>query len=101
MLVSGCGSGTTPITPGVVRVVAAENFWGNIATQIGGEHVEVTSIISDPNVDPHAYQSDPRDAAAIANAQLVIENGLGYDGFIDKTLAAVGGHHRVLSAEKV
>ena len=101
-LAAGCGSSSSPNKPGVVRVVAAENFWGDIVKQIGGRHVEVTSIISDPNTDPHSYESDPRDAAAIANAQLVIENGLGYDGFIDKALGAVGGSGRhVLSVADV
>lgn len=97
-LTAGCGSGTLPTTSGVVRVVAAENFWGDIAKQIGGAHVEVTSIISDPNTDPHLYESDPRSAAAVGNAQLVIDNGLGYDDFIDRILATGGrSGRRVLS----
>ncbi|MGN6473305.1 MAG: metal ABC transporter solute-binding protein, Zn/Mn family [Mycobacteriales bacterium] len=100
-LAGGCSGGTAAAKPGVVRVVAAENFWGDIASQIGGSHVAVTSIISNPNTDPHAYQSDPRDAGALATAQLVITNGLGYDGFIDKALAAVGGHRRVLAVQNV
>ena len=91
-----------PSAPGVVRVVAAENFWGDIAAQIGGAHVAVTSIITDPNVDPHTHESNPHDAAALTSAQLVIENGLGYDDFIDKLLSA--GHkpgRTVLSIEKI
>jgi zinc/manganese transport system substrate-binding protein len=83
-------------------VVAAENFWADIAAQIGGSHVTVSSIISDPNTDPHIYQSDPRDAALVGNAQLVIENGLGYDDFIDNILDTGGRPgRRVLSVEKV
>src|SRR5471032_2346928 len=58
-----------------IAVVAGENFWGNIASQIGGAHVKVTSIISDPNTDPHEYETDPNDAAAVARARFVIENG--------------------------
>jgi zinc/manganese transport system substrate-binding protein len=50
--VAGCGSSQAPATPGVVRVVAGENFWGNIAAQIGGRHVRVTSILSSPTADP-------------------------------------------------
>jgi zinc/manganese transport system substrate-binding protein len=46
------------VTPGVVRVVAGENFWGNIAAQIGGRHARVTSIITSPNADPHLYEAD-------------------------------------------
>jgi zinc/manganese transport system substrate-binding protein len=87
---------------GLVRVVAAENFWGDIAAQIGGSHVAVTSIITDPNVDPHTHESNPRDAAALSSAQLVIENGLGYDDFIDKLLSASHTPGRtVLSIQQV
>jgi zinc/manganese transport system substrate-binding protein len=93
---AGCSAGPVVATPGVVRVVAAENVWGDIARQIGGSHVEVTSIINDPNVDPHTYQSDPRDAAAISDAQLVIENGLGYDDFVDDVLATGGRSGRLV-----
>jgi zinc/manganese transport system substrate-binding protein len=87
-LVTGCGSSASPggLSGGTLSVVAAENFWGNITAQIGGSHVRVTSIITDPNADPHTYETDPRDAAAISNATVVIENGLGYDDFIDKLL---------------
>jgi len=104
VLLTACSStpaASTPSVTGVVRVVAAENFWGDIAAQIGGPHVAVTSIITDPNVDPHTHESNPRDAAALWSAQLVIENGFGYDDFIDKLLSA--GHksgRTVLSIEK-
>ncbi|HVX69096.1 MAG TPA: zinc ABC transporter substrate-binding protein [Mycobacteriales bacterium] len=95
----GCGGGSVPSKPGVVRVVAAENFWGDIAEQIGGRHVEVTSIISNPNSDPHLFESDPRTAGAIATAQVVIETGIGYDPFMDNAIAAVGYHgQRIVSA---
>jgi zinc/manganese transport system substrate-binding protein len=76
------GPGTTSTsstTGGVIQVVAAENFWGSLVSQLGGTHVSVTSVVSDPNTDPHQYQSDPSDAKAIANAQLVIINGMDYD----------------------
>jgi zinc/manganese transport system substrate-binding protein len=83
---AGCGA-SSPGTPGTLAVVAAENAWGDIASQIGGNHVSVTSIISDPNADPHSYESNPRDAAAVTSAPIVIENGAGYDDFIDKLLS--------------
>lgn len=88
---SGCGSGSAPVTPGVVRVVAGENSWGNIAAQIGGRHVAVTSIISSANVDPHLYEADVANAVAVAEAGLVIENGAGYDAFLAQLLGAT--HH--------
>ena len=56
--------------------------------QIGGDTVIVTSILSDPNVDPHEYESSVEDATAIATADLVIENGGGYDDWMDKLLSA-------------
>jgi zinc/manganese transport system substrate-binding protein len=71
-----------------LQVVAAENFWGSIAAQIGGSRANVTSIITDPNADPHLYESDARDAIAISTANIVITNGLGYDDFMDKILSA-------------
>ncbi len=85
-----------------LTVVAGENFWGNIISQIGGDYVKVTSIISDPNTDPHEYESDTHDAAAIAKADLVVENGLGYDDFLDKLVSASPSSHReVLSVQKI
>jgi zinc/manganese transport system substrate-binding protein len=88
--------------PGALQVVAAENFWGNIAAQIGGDRVDVTSIISDPNTDPHLYESSANDAAAVAVADLVITNGLGYDEFMTKLLAGSGRADRgVVEAARV
>jgi zinc/manganese transport system substrate-binding protein len=77
--------------------VAAENFWGDIAKQIGGNHVEVTSLISDPNTDPHLFESNPQAIAEVANAQLVITNGFGYDPFMDKLLATGGRADRAVA----
>lgn len=85
-----------------IHVVAGEKVWGNIAGQIGGSRVRVTSILSDPGNDPHLYSSDARTAAAVADADLVISNGLGYDDFLDKLLSAAPNAHRhELSVEKV
>jgi len=79
-----------------INVVAAENFYGNIVTQLGGEKVNVTSILSDPNVDPHEYESSVEDAKALAAADLVIENSGGYDDWMDKLLSASPSSQRVL-----
>jgi zinc/manganese transport system substrate-binding protein len=88
-LPSGPGQASSSTTAaGRLGVVAAENFWGNIAAQIGGDTVEVTSIISDPETDPHEYETNAKDGAAIAGASFVIENGVGYDDFVDKLLEA-------------
>jgi zinc/manganese transport system substrate-binding protein len=79
-----------------INMVAAENFYGNIASQLGGEKVRVTSILSDPNVDPHEYESSVEDAKALAEADLIIENGGGYDDWMDKLLSASPSSRRVL-----
>src|SRR6266702_3618555 len=71
-----------------IVVVAAENFWGSIAKQLGGTHVTETSIIANPNTDPHDYEPTAADARTIASAQVVIVNGIGYDPWAPKLLAA-------------
>ncbi|HVO38407.1 MAG TPA: zinc ABC transporter substrate-binding protein [Spirochaetia bacterium] len=80
----------------VLTLVAAENFWGDIARQVGGDKVAVTSIMSDPNVDPHEYESSVADAKAVADADIVIENGGGYDDWMDKLLSASPRTSRVV-----
>lgn len=70
------------------QIVASTNVWGDITSQIGGNHIEVTSILSDPEADPHLFESDAQTASQIAAADLVITNGVGYDEFMDKLLAA-------------
>src|SRR6185437_6597700 len=72
----------------VIQVVAAENFYGDIVKQLGGSHVQVKSILSDPNVDPHEYESNVQDGIAISKANFVIKNGDDYDTWIDKLLSA-------------
>jgi zinc/manganese transport system substrate-binding protein len=71
-----------------INVVAAENFWGSIATQLGGDQVSATSIINSPDTDPHDYEPTAADARSTASAQYVITNGIGYDTWTIKLLAA-------------
>jgi zinc/manganese transport system substrate-binding protein len=80
----------------VIHVVAAENFWGSLITQLGGTRVSVTSIVSDPNADPHEYESNTANAMAIANAQLVIINGAGYDTWAQQLIASSNTPHQVV-----
>ena len=81
LLAAGCA--TTPpgssSGSGRIQVVAAENFWGSIAAQLGGDKVEETSIISNPQTDPHSYEPTAADARIIAGARLFVQNGIGYD----------------------
>jgi len=102
-LSAGCAGGTTPAASnerGTVQVVALENTWGDIARQLGGKQVRVTSVLTDPSADPHTYDADPATAASLGTADLVIENGLGYDAFADKLLSAAGGSRTVLDIAK-
>jgi zinc/manganese transport system substrate-binding protein len=86
---ASCGDTSSAATSGgKVHVVAAENFWGSIAAQVGGSHASVTSIIADPNADPHSYEPTAADARTVADAQYVIVNGAGYDPWADKLLQA-------------
>jgi zinc/manganese transport system substrate-binding protein len=71
-----------------VQVVAAENFWGSLVSQVGGTHAQVLSIVSDPNADPHSYESNAANARAIASANFVIVNGAGYDDWALRLLSA-------------
>lgn len=81
---------------GKLQVVAAENFYGDIARQLGGNNVQVTSILSDPNVDPHEYESNVQDGVAISHADIVIENGDDYDTWMDKLLSASPNKNRTV-----
>ena len=78
----------------VLEVVAAENFWGSLVSQLGGSHVQVLSIVFDPNADPHEYESNTTDARAVTDADYVIENGAGYDSWMDKLLSSGGKPER-------
>ena len=89
LLTSACGlAGDATTSSGMIEVVAAENFWGSIASQIGGDRVHVTSIIDNPNTDPHDYEPTPNDARLIARAGYVIVNGAGYDQWAQKLASA-------------
>jgi zinc/manganese transport system substrate-binding protein len=73
---------------GPIKIVAAENFYGDIARQIGGGEVTVTSILNNPEQDPHEFEASPSTARAFAEARVVIVNGVGYDGWASRLLAA-------------
>src|ERR1019366_3241814 len=78
----------------IIRVVAAENEDGNVAAQIGGKYVNVTSVENNPNTDPHSYEVSPGVARAVSAAQLVIQNGVGYDAFMTKIESASANSKR-------
>ena len=82
--------------PAGVQVVAAENTYGDLVQQIAGIHAHVLSIISDPNVDPHEYEANVDNARQIADADIIIENGGGYDTWMDKLMATTQNSRRTL-----
>jgi zinc/manganese transport system substrate-binding protein len=86
--IAGCGAVATGSTGSEPQVVAAEDFWGSIATQLAGTRANVQSVIGNPDQDPHSYEPTAADARHLAVARLVIVNGLDYDPWVGKLLAA-------------
>ena len=93
---AGCSAPTT--ADDRIRIVASTNVYGDLAATVGGSAVQVTSIIRDPNRDPHDYQADARTQLALSKAAIVVENGTGYDEFVRTMLKAAGTHPVVVSA---
>jgi zinc/manganese transport system substrate-binding protein len=91
LILSGCSTsaGGARSEPGsTIEVAASINAWGSILTQLGGSHVHETSIITNPETDPHDYEPTPADGRVVASSKLFVENGVGYDSWADKALQA-------------
>jgi len=104
---AACGSGSdagdpgaapTPAAGGKVAVVASTDVYGSIASAVGGDRVEVTSLIDSPNADPHEYEATPADAATVSRAALVVVNGGGYDDFASRLVESSGSKATVIDA---
>src|SRR3954463_6601260 len=95
---AGCGDSKSGAAApnGALQVVAAENFWGSIASQLGGDRVHVTSVITSPATDPHDYEPTAGDARTMAGAKLAIVNGIGYDPWAGKLLSASPAKGRIV-----
>jgi zinc/manganese transport system substrate-binding protein len=93
-LLSACGSSSNDTSTsksdssGKIKIVAAENFYGEVAKAVGGDHVAVTDILNNPNTDPHDYEPTPDVARTVSNAQMIVYNGVGYDSWMDKLINA-------------
>lgn len=85
---------STPVKQ--IQIIAAENFWGSLMGQLGGKYVNVTSIVTDPNADPHEYESSAADARWISNANMVIVNGVGYDDWALKLISASNNQNQTV-----
>ncbi|MFB6934898.1 metal ABC transporter solute-binding protein, Zn/Mn family [Streptomyces chartreusis] len=106
-LLAGCAGSSDsagahgPAAASGIPVVASTNVYGDLARRIGGAKVQVTSIIGDPAQDPHSYEANTRDQLALSNAEVVIENGGGYDDFVDRMLKSAGSSPHVINAVEV
>jgi zinc/manganese transport system substrate-binding protein len=98
--VAGCGSDEAAADDGV-QVVASTNVYGDLARTIGGDRVQVTSVIDDPSADPHSYEASVRTQLAVSEADLVIDNGGGYDDFMATLLSATDADPTLLTAVEV
>ena len=103
LALTGCGRPADQVTEpatgdGPVRVVASTDVWGSVVQAVGGDAVEVSAIIDNPSADPHSYESSPADAAAVADADLVVFNGGGYDEFMEQILRTTAGDERTVEA---
>src|ERR1700691_3954273 len=85
LLASGCSTAAAgPSDPaGQIVAVGAENEYANVIQQVGGKYVQVSAIMSNPNTDPHTFEASASVARLVSSAQLVVQNGVGYDGFMN------------------
>jgi len=99
---SACGTALEVRGHGAIAAVGAEDQYADVITQVGGRYVTVTSIIDNPSTDPHAFESSPSVAAAISDARLVVQNGLGYDAFMSRIEAgAPNPDRRVVDVQRL
>jgi zinc/manganese transport system substrate-binding protein len=98
LVLAGCAGGPAAGGEGGLSVVASTNVYGQVAEEIGGGLVEVTSIVNSESQDPHSFEPSARDQLTVSNADLVIENGGGYDAFIDALIDSSGSEAPVVTA---
>ncbi len=102
--VAGCGAGAQGdgAAPGVIAAVGAENQYANVIEQVGGKYVKVSAIESNPNTDPHTFEASPSVAQEVSAAGLIVENGVGYDTFMEKIeSASPSGSRKVINVQKL
>ena len=100
--VDACGGNAPAVPSGLIAAVGAENEYANVISQIGGRDVSVTAVESNPNTDPHAYEASPSVARLVSSARVVVQNGLGYDSYMDKIEDASANSRRtVIDVQKL
>jgi zinc/manganese transport system substrate-binding protein len=103
LLVSGASTAAaSSTTRGTINAVGAENEYANVLSQIGGPYVKVSSILDNPNTDPHTFEASPSVAQEVSSAELIVQNGVGYDGFMnDIESASPNPKRKVIVAQHV
>ncbi len=97
LMVAGCGSSSRGGgRSGVISAIGAENEYANVLGQIGGRYVDVSSILNNPNTDPHTFESSPGVAQQVSAAELIVQNGVGYDTFMNRIESASPNSKRKL-----
>ena len=99
LLAAGCSPGpasTAADASSTIVAVGAENEYANVISQVGGKYVHVTAIESNPNTDPHTFEASASVAQLVSSASLVVQNGLGYDSYLEKIDAAAPNPHRTV-----
>jgi zinc/manganese transport system substrate-binding protein len=95
LLLASCSNTTSSASkPGIIQAVGAESQYANVLSQIGGRYVSVSSILDNPNTDPHTFEASTSVAEEVSAAELIVQNGVGYDSFMDKIEAASPNPHR-------
>lgn len=103
-LLASCSSGTPSASAksGLINAIGAENEYANVLSQIGGQYVKVSSILNNPNTDPHTFEASSSVAEEVSAAQLIVQNGVGYDGFMNKIeSASPNANRRVIVVQDV
>jgi zinc/manganese transport system substrate-binding protein len=100
-LLAGCGVSVPSAGRGRLLAVGAENEYANVIAQVGGRYVTTRAIESNPNTDPHDFEASPSVAATVAAARLVVQNGLGYDTFMNRIEAANPAPRRVIDVQRL
>jgi zinc/manganese transport system substrate-binding protein len=98
---TACGTAGGSTGSDAPRVVASTDVWGDVAAAVAGRHAQVTSVITDPSADPHEYEASARTRLAVSRADVVIENGGGYDDFMSRLVSAGDTAATVIDAVRV
>jgi zinc/manganese transport system substrate-binding protein len=108
ILLAGCGSSSSSSSSGAsasskpIVAVGAENEYANVISQIGGQYVKASAILSNPNTDPHTFEASPSVAQTVSQAKLIVQNGVGYDDFMEKIeSASPSSSRKVITAQRL